>query len=573
MTVFTNNFMTEHIWNLVHQSHQLASNEAIDVNIIVVPEYGNKVRLVSKTQLCHSQATSLVNKFLLDIIGQLPICSDFLKGNREDAIRRAFRYAVYEPRIDQVDRFGQSVFVSTDLTAASDLLPHDLLQHIVEGIILEIAEEFPLFLSDEHSQDLFNTLRDITKGIKMTYPDGSTILSSRGVLMGIGGTWPLMSIAHILFIVIASKRINYSTQHAIAAAAIGGDDLIAFWPMNMYLSYKTTIEDFGGKFSVGKTFVSPKYGNFAEVQFMRRSAMTPLTYHEAVQSRELNNSLYKSHLHFFSEIPIRSLVAQDLDDLSWSVSMATTPESMTRVRHVIRAIRPGIYKDALKAGICATLPRCLGGIGLPPRKGSVSKFSAPVHLRMALGKYLYGTADKNLFPHGPPSWSECVDKISLRARSQSIDQLTFENECQLTVLSIRPNGKEPRQIIFDGIPTGTILMPEADSFEMRLSDWMGREVAVMVRKLVFCNRYPGAFCKSKTVRPFMFAKGVSEWINFQLRGGVPKDMAIRNNGNRWALLARMTDLNRSCFVEVRMNPGTYLGKVDHDNVVGLTQRF
>jgi hypothetical protein len=574
MVMFTNNYKESHILDLVCQSHILAKQSAIDVDIIVVPELGNKVRLVSKTRLCHAQASGLVNKLLLDLIAQLPVCRDFLEGDRQAAIRRAFRYAEYESPYKQVSLFGPSVFVSTDLTAASDLLPHDMLQLIVESLIDVIGKELVPPEMCGRLTALFNTLRDIVKGIRMTYPDGKVILSSRGVLMGIGGTWPLMSIAHILFITIAAKTIGFDRDRALASAAIGGDDLIAYWPRSMYDSYKKTIEDFGGKFSAGKTFVSPHYGNFAEVSFVRKPAKVPLTFFEALATRNEKDVQYRAQLHFYSEIPVKSLADQDLDNLSWSVEMASTPESLIRVRRVLRALRPSIYGEVRKLGISATLPRCLGGLGLPPKKGSVQKFTASHRMRLALGKYLYGSADNDLFPHGPPSWADCVDKISLRARKHSIDSLEMEHMIGISTLRIKPLGGKPRVVRLN--PSDhyvSRLVPEDECFEVRLDQWLAKEVGVNVEKLVLCNRYPNTSCSSKTVRPYLFAKGVSDWMKFQLKGGVPKQMAISNNGSRWALLARKMILNLSCYIEISMRADEYYGKLDHLSMSHLTHGF
>jgi hypothetical protein len=82
--------------------------------------------------------------------------------------------------------------LSSDLTAASDTLPLDLIKRFVDGIVDGIKAKtgsIPAWAEQ--------TLRELTGPQTLVYPDGRTILrTSRGILMGLPLTWFFLSLTH-----------------------------------------------------------------------------------------------------------------------------------------------------------------------------------------------------------------------------------------------------------------------------------------------------------------------------------------------------------------------------------------
>ena len=92
--------------------------------VSAVQERGLKVRIVSVPPAHASFAGTVLGHALMDRLRKLFRCRRFLEGERHLAVEEVIRR-----------RYHNDLIVSTDLTAATDLLPLDLVSAIVEGII------------------------------------------------------------------------------------------------------------------------------------------------------------------------------------------------------------------------------------------------------------------------------------------------------------------------------------------------------------------------------------------------------------------------------------------------------
>jgi hypothetical protein len=81
---------------------------------------------------------------------------------------------------------GAGKIVSSDLRAASDLIPLDLASAVVDGL-----EESGRFLPFE-----LLGLRLATGPVRLEWPDGDSRKTSRGILMGLPTTWALLCVIH-----------------------------------------------------------------------------------------------------------------------------------------------------------------------------------------------------------------------------------------------------------------------------------------------------------------------------------------------------------------------------------------
>jgi len=117
--------------------------------------------------------------------------------------------------------------LSSDLSAASDLLPLDLVEALVDGFVEGCAWE------SRDSRFMFELFRDLTGPMLGSWSDGEGEIK-RGILMGLPTTWFLLNLVHLFWIdeaVSHPKELNsYDCKKLKQATAICGDDLVAFWP-------------------------------------------------------------------------------------------------------------------------------------------------------------------------------------------------------------------------------------------------------------------------------------------------------------------------------------------------------
>lgn len=149
--------------------------------------------------------------------------------------------------------------MSSDLTAATDLLPHDLVQAIVETIIESC--NLPPWAASE--------LRRLTGPQDLVWPalgNDTRASTKRGILMGLPTSWPILCLVHLYWIHQACGDTPLRPKLSLRSA-LCGDDNLSHWPEFVVKRYHQNISDCGGKLSKGKHFVSKTFGCFCEKLF------------------------------------------------------------------------------------------------------------------------------------------------------------------------------------------------------------------------------------------------------------------------------------------------------------------
>jgi hypothetical protein len=300
--------------------------------------------------------------------------------------------------------------VSSDLRAASDLVPFDVCSAIVDGL-------------EDSGRLLPVELHGLRLGIgpmEITWPDGETRVTSRGILMGLPTTWSLLNLYHgwCWTTAVAQVRPRYEV-----AARICGDDLIGVCPPEVRREYEARLVRTGAELSEGKHFVSPDRGVFLEVLWDFRG---PRVHH--VDGQFLVNRIVRRTdkrgrkrrvlvptnivvLHRMKSItpltvmPLRGLVVGDephghgADEAPdwWLAGVAETAYCRSYPRKLVHAVartlRPSLPAKFESVGVPPYLPRSMGGAGLcpPSRRCRVS----PKH-RKAISCLIWGQSLRDM---------------------------------------------------------------------------------------------------------------------------------------------------------------------------------
>jgi hypothetical protein len=480
-----------------------AMTERPEHRVCTIPERGWKRRIVSAPPEEASLAGGALNSKLLAALKKEPRCRRFLEGNRRLAVEEAARGHTSGFRV-----------VSTDLTAATDALPHDLVKAVVDGLV-----EGWKGLPDEVAECLYA----LTGPQVLHYPDGRVVDSVRGVLMGLGPSWPLMSIIHLFWVDYSASGLS---KEAVRAGhfntAIGGDDLVGFWPPELLKAYRSTVTRCGGSFSKGKDFESSSSGNFTEMSFdvSARSPGVP------------------GKVRWMGGIPTKGLtdLSLDLEGEAFE-SFGSDAGRATKARRVISTLRPACWRRCRQAGVVPCMPRALGGAGLPPRRGSVARVSGPLWLRLAVGRLLYGAGNDRV-PLTPPSWVESRDRVAVLSRAAAEQTLEQEEAFGMVRFTTDPT-KAPGKML--------------------VSDWLQNETSLFTASRLFDDK-PLAPSRSGLADPRAHGRLVRKWARGKTRGGVPNSLAIQDNRKtRFALLARLARNRATWYVAPSFDEAAYFG--------------
>lgn len=217
-------------------------------SVVAVAERGFKARVVTRGPAWLVAGLHHVRPWLLTALKRDPRSAVTLSGDHRRAVEEVVRVARPQDGWE---------FLSADLTSASDLLPSDLLEALIEGLE-EAGTAAPSWF--------FRILRVGSGPQVLSYPGGEEIFTARGTLMGLPHTWCLLSLVHLFWVDQACRVSRDARVHPSLPrrAAICGDDLVAHWPKWAIERYETVVAQCGGKASAGKQFRSKNRFCFTE---------------------------------------------------------------------------------------------------------------------------------------------------------------------------------------------------------------------------------------------------------------------------------------------------------------------
>lgn len=200
--------------------------------VTVLAERGLKTRVVTTGRNYTQVLGHAVRQRLLQALKHTPGCLVPLTGARDSEI------------IGRMIGKKCDVLVSTDLTRATDLIPHDLAAAVVSGL----SESGKL-----HSAEV-EVLARLTGPQQLVYPDGTTVTSSRGLLMGLPTSWAVLSLIHLWWCEETRKASRWMRKDFYAH--IMGDDALLATDRTGAERYKSLVRACGGEPSHGKHFES-----------------------------------------------------------------------------------------------------------------------------------------------------------------------------------------------------------------------------------------------------------------------------------------------------------------------------
>jgi hypothetical protein len=200
--------------------------------VTVLAERGLKTRVVTTGRNYTQVLGHAIRQRLMQALKHTPGCLVPLTG------------AVDSEIIGRMIGKRCDVLVSTDLTRATDLIPHDLAAAVVAG----------LRESNKLHPGEIKVLSRLTGPQHLLYPDGSTVTSSRGLLMGLPTSWAVLSLIHLWWCDETRKASRWKRKDFFAH--IMGDDALLATDRTGAKRYRSLVSACGGEPSYGKHFES-----------------------------------------------------------------------------------------------------------------------------------------------------------------------------------------------------------------------------------------------------------------------------------------------------------------------------
>jgi len=258
---------------------ELENNPVPCHRVTCLSERGLKTRVVTVGPTWCQVLGHTVRKRLLKGLRATPGTHQPLVGAKDEELFERF-----------LGGYGETL-VSTDLTRATDLLPLDLVSAVVDG--LEESGRFsPLELQ---------VLRTLTGPQLLDYPSGETILSSRGVLMGLPTSWCILSLIHLYWLNEVKNTSKPRDRIHHKSSICGDDALLATTSLGARV-YRNIVAACGGAPSVGKHYE-------CVAGSMRRGVFLEKLLEFPVVGKHLGSGLR------FPAIPVKGLTSRNLPRL------------------------------------------------------------------------------------------------------------------------------------------------------------------------------------------------------------------------------------------------------------------
>jgi len=228
-----------------------------------VKENGGKVRSLAKSAAAYTFLLQGVGSSLRDLLKYEISCRGAVTGDPMGCWKSIIRnFLNKDSGYDSLHRRFPNekwVFRSADLSQATDLMPKDVCNSLIDGLVKGLR------LKNTTLEKLMYL--SVGEGL-IHYPDGVTVTQVRGISMGLPTSWFLLNLYNLWLVERSwykALRIGgFGTTRVTRCHAQCGDDLVAYWPESVNLEYTRLLVATGGCLSEGKDLVDSESFNFVE---------------------------------------------------------------------------------------------------------------------------------------------------------------------------------------------------------------------------------------------------------------------------------------------------------------------
>jgi hypothetical protein len=338
----------------LEEFNEILDLEEIPGQVELVPEFGYKVRVVTKSPACLIILGTPMGDQVLSLLSRLPATQATLS---EDSATKVIHRI--KKRLSHITR---TWVYSADLSAATDQIPHDAAIAAVE------AMADVLHWSDAEKTIAFACIAPR----KLNYPDGTTITTKSGILMGLPLVWPILSLLNMFCAEYLSDRNSKGTY------VVCGDDLLGFWTIEQISNYQANLASFQLPRNTSKEGLSRDLGVFCEEYYQIGFSNLPqpslkVGFHgpEYVEVPTGIRLLHRPRIATLLQPKSFSGLSKQLTELSALQGAITSlwPEldrsQRSLVPNLCWKLHPGTLAKAKRLKLSFGAPRLLGGLGLP----------------------------------------------------------------------------------------------------------------------------------------------------------------------------------------------------------------
>nr|AXA52546.1 putative RdRp [Linepithema humile narna-like virus 1] len=328
---------------------QMADSKEFSPRVIGVPEYGWKTRVLTLFPNYALTPGDLIRQQLWPLVSE----EEWLDADRVPS------WNLFNNMLSRsLDRVG--TWVSCDLSNATDYVPHLYCKALWAGIYDALGVSEGSWVR-RYTEKMFSPM--VIAGTKGR-------ITFRGTQMGTPLSFMTLCLLH-RFAVVRSG-FEYCPH------LIRGDDLIGcFHKPRIYMGM---LEELGFKINKAKTFLSTIGGTFAERTFRAERKLIKNVRHGYFFShRKVTAGQWAyTRATLLQDIPLRGLIKVAttgpnryrskllmLSEIVENVAMGFRPKRRALIRRLATQGRGDILIAALKSGIPLSLPREVGGAGLP----------------------------------------------------------------------------------------------------------------------------------------------------------------------------------------------------------------
>jgi len=230
----------------------IVNGDLPDARPVVIQERGEKARMVTPVTYSVAYISMFLNKLLLSALDQ----DKRVRATDPDPMS-GFIHSL------SADCPTDWIFRSVDMTRATDLMPLDIVSSLVGGIIDSWG--LPPFLSE--------AFRLCTGPVNLQVDDAVSVRTRRGILMGLGTSWPILSLYNLWLYEKAWTRSGMRrcwSKRFRGMVRTVGDDLLGLIPQSVSDCYTSNLVETGGSPSFGKDLSSKTTGVLVEQAVRRR---------------------------------------------------------------------------------------------------------------------------------------------------------------------------------------------------------------------------------------------------------------------------------------------------------------